>query len=556
MIKDTSVVSGHEAREKILSGINKVYHVVAKTLGPSGKNAILPMNYNRGPRNTNDGYTISENVLLKNIHERIAADFFKEGAKKTNEAAGDGTTTTTIVAGHLINKIFKEIPDENIPVAGISRKKDVMTLRREIKEAKEKVIEKIKEKAKKIESLEELEKIAFVAVEDKEASKVVAKMVWELGVDNYVDVTEGYKGEIETEVIRGMRFPAKVPARAFVNKPERHEMVAEEVKVFITNYKLDNPFEIVEILETCKVPKIAIIAPEFGVNTLVSLAKTCQGGLFVYPIAAPGMRSVMLEDLAVYTKATFYDKDKGMRLNSVKVTDLGYAEKIVVKETENREDAILTGGKGDKLVNTESVYSVAARIEMLKKQMQETRTQIEKEQLKRRIANMSSNVGIIKVGAATDAELRYIKLKIEDGVYACKAALEEGYVKGGGLCLKEIAEELEENILTETLKEPHEQIKRNYGGELNISEDVIDPAKVVRLEVEYGTSIASQMITTDILIAELEEESPGEGYKSIAKAINAYAYFIAKEKGLLRESEEEAERDRMKLWEEAMFNDK
>lgn len=545
---------GADARKKMLSGVNKVYDAVRRTLGPAGKNALLPRTMNRGPRNTNDGVTISENVRqLKDPHERLAAEFFGEGAKKTNEVAGDGTTTTTVLAGHLINKVLKDLPENSEAQIGVS-KTNVMAIRKEIKDAAALVVEEIKKQAKPVKTLEDLEKIALISIEDEAAAKTVAGMVWELGVDNYIDTTEGFKGEVETEIIRGMRFPAKVAARVFVNKPERHEMLVEDAPVFITNYKIDNAIEIAHIVNNLKVAKLAIIAPDFSDNVLVTFVNGAKNGIFVFPIKVPSLRTVQLEDLAVYTKATLIDKDTGRKLDNVTQNDLGFAERIVVKETENKEDAVLLGGKGEKTKRGEGSL-VTERCDMLKKQMEEARNNVEKEQLKMRIANMASAVGIIRVGHKTNAELLYLKLKIEDGVYACKAALEEGYVKGGGLALKEIAETLPENILTETLKEPYDQIQKNAGG-IKIGKEVIDPAKVVRLEVEHATSIAAQMITTDIITADVrEEESPADGYKAIAKAISHGVYFQAKERGMLRDSEELMERDRANAFAEAMFND-
>jgi len=553
--KSTKTLLGFEARKKILKGVNKVYNAVRLTLGPAGKNALLPRTFNRGPRSTNDGVNISENILLRDPHERIAADFFKEGSKKTNELVGDGTTGTAVIGGHLVNKIFNKLPNENIPAFSLDGKSstDVMVMRQEMKEAKEKVIEEIKKVAKPIKTLEELKKIALISIEDKKSADIVAEMVWELGVDNYVDTVEGYKGEIETETIKGMRFPAKVAARAFVNKPERYEMIAEDVPVLVTNYKLDNPFEVVRVLESVKVPKIAIVAPEFSQNVLQSIIATIKNGIFIYPVAVPSLRTAQLEDLAIYTKATLIDKDAGKKLDSVIKEDLGFAERIVVKDTDNKEDAVLIGGRGTKIKRGQGTL-VTERCDMLKEQMKETKNNVAKEQLKRRIANMSSAVGVIRVGASTDAESLYLKLKIEDGVYSCKAALEEGYVKGGGLCLKEIAETMEENILTDSLKAPYDQIQKN-GGKVKIGKDVIDAAKVVRLEIEHGVSIASQLITTDILVADEEEITTGEANRAIAKAINNGVYFKAKHEGMLKESEMEAEKDRMEIFNQALFND-
>lgn len=568
MDKTSEPVSGLQARKKILAGVNKVFNVVKLTLGPEGRNALLPRTFNRGPRITNDGVTTSENVRLKDEYEALAAEAFKEGSKKTNEFVGDGTTTTCVIAGTLINQVFNELSATDVPSAQLtgakSAKKGVRAIRQEMKEVKELVIKEIKEKAKPIKTLADLEKIAVISIgkEDEETAKVVAKMVWETArdgagnfINNHVDVTEGYKQELETEIIKGMRFPSKVAHRAFVNKIERFEMVAEDVAVLITNYKLDNPYEVVDILDRVKVPKIAIFSPEFSPNVIKSLIETTKNGLYCYPVKCPALRTEQLEDLAVYTGAIVIDKDTGRKLDNVTVQDLGFAGRIIVKDTENREDAVLIGGKGEKLKIGDG-NRISKRCEDLKGQLKEARTDLVRLSLEKRIANLSSAIGVIRVGATSSAEGLYLKLKIEDGVFACKAALEEGYVEGGGLCLKKIADKLGKNILTEALNAPYEQIQKNAGGQLEIGKEVIDPAKVVRLEVEHGVSVASMIITTDILIPETREKSPAEGYSEVAKAISQYAFYWARHQGLIKQSEDEQEIDRNKAFEDVMNGDK
>ncbi len=570
MDKISEPISGAVARKKILRGVNQVYDIVKLTLGPEGRNAILPRTFNRGPRNTNDGVTISDNIRLKDEYEAIVADSFKEGSKKTNEMAGDGTTTTAVIGGHLINHVLKDVLSvKDVPSAQLSggkaTRKGVRAIRKEMIDAKNLVIAEIKERAKPIKTLADLEKIAIVSIgkEDEETAKVVAQIVWETGrdaagnyINNHVDVTEGYKREIETEVIKGMRFPSKVAHRAFVNKIERFEMVAEDVRVFVTNYKLDNPYEVVDLLNKVKVAKIAIFAPDFSPSVIMSLIETTKkGGIFCYPVKCPALRTEQLEDLAIYTGATIIDKDTGGKITNATSNDLGFAERIVVKDTENREDAVLIGGRGEKVKRADGT-AITDRCELLKGQLKEARNELTRISLEKRIANLSSAIGIIRVGSTTSAEGLFLKLKIEDGVFACKAALEEGYVEGGGLCLKKIAEKLPENILTLTLKEPHDQIQRNAGGSLEIGKDVIDPAKIVRLEVEHGVSVASMIITTDILIPEQREKSPGEGYSDIAKAITYYATLWGKERGLITASEDSAEADRNSKFDEAIASDR
>ena len=559
----TDVLTGADARKKVRAGVNAVFNAVKLTLGPEGMNALLPRSFNRGPRLTNAGVTVSENVRPADEHERLAADFFKEGSKKTNELAGDGTTTTAVIAGFLINQIFDELQHEENPSASLltregESKKGVRGIRKELKDLKDQVIAKIKERATKIESLEDLEKIAIISVgkEDEEVAKRIAGMVWQIGrdeegnfVDNHIDVVEGYKGEIETEVTLGMRFPAKVAHRAFVNKPERFEMVVEDTKVLITNHRLEDPHQIVALLNKLQVPKVAIFAPHFSAGVLTSFLNSAKNGVFCFPVHSPALRTEQLEDLAAYTGATVIDKDKSTKLHLAGIEALGYADKITLKDTEAREDAILMGGGG---VGTNE--KVKARIEILKGQLAEAKNDMTRMQVEKRIANLQSAVGVIKVGASTNAELLYLKLKIEDGVFACKAALQEGYVKGGGLCLKEIADEMDENILTNTLKAPYNQIQSNAGGYLEIGDEVIDPARVVRLEIEHGVSVASSIITTGISIPERRERTQSDGLEMVARAIAKGVYFDAKHRGLITENEDEAEKDRDKAFEKALFD--
>ena len=563
----TDVKIGAEARKYILAGVNIIYEAVRKTLGPEGRNALLPRTYNRGPRITNDGVTISDNILPKHDHIGLSAEAFREGSKKTNELVGDGTTTTALIAGFLINKIFNELSEQDIPTASLNDSKPavkgVRALRKDMKDAKDLVLEEIKAKAKPIKTLVDLEKIARISIgkEDEDVSKVVAQMVWDIArdadggfIDNFVDVTEGYKQEIETEVIKGMRFPAKVAHRSFITTPERFEMVAEDVTVFITNFKLDNPYQVVGLLDSLRSPKIALFAPDFSPMVIKSLQNTVKGGLFCYPVKCPALRTVQLEDLAVYTGATVIDKDSGRKLENVTVADLGFADKIVVKDTENKEDAVLLGGKGEKVKRGQG-NKIDERCAMLKKQMNEARNELTKKQLERRIANLSSGVGVVRVGATTDNEGLYLKKKIEDGVYACKAALQEGYVEGGGLCLRKIAEKLPHNVLTESLQAPFEQIQKNAGGKFAIEKDVIDPAKVVRLEVEHGVSVAATMITTDISIPEIREKAPAEGYEDVANALKLRAKVEAKHHGLLKENEDFQMEQMEDAWEESELMD-
>lgn len=566
MVERTLPILGKEARTKILNGVNKVVDVVAPTLGPAGQSVLLSRTFNRGPRLADDGFMAAENVLLKDPHERLAADFFKEGIKKTNMMAGDGTTTTAVLSGFLVNKLFGMLPVSDVALPTINGKiakpLSARALRKEVLEAKDLVLAELKKMSKTVKTLADLENVARISIGDDELAKMVAKVVWDVArdangdyLDNHIEVVEGYKGEVEVEQIRGMRFPAKVGAPAFVNKPERHEMLIEDSPVLITNYKMDNPQLLLKILNETKPSKLAIFAPEFTLAVLQYMADCSKKGLHLYPIKAPALRTAQLEDLAVYTAAKVIDKETGMKLEAVRVEDLGFAEKIVVKSVENREDAALIGGRGEKIKRGPGNL-IDERLKILKGQQKEVRNEVERVSLEKRIANLGSAIGIIRVGASTTGDSLYTKLKIEDGVYACKGALEEGYVAGGGLALKAIAKKLPKNILSEMLEIPHTQIQDNAGGDLEMGKDVIDPTKVVRLTIEHGVSIAATLITAHAVIPEAPERTEFEGLEILARAFSRSAYYQAKHQGMIAENEDEAERDRQDQFDRVMIEDR
>jgi chaperonin GroEL len=564
-MKPTITLQGDKARETAYKAVNKIYNVVRATFGPEGRNALLFRAWNRGSRITNDGVTVAECITPRDIHERLVADVVKESAKKTNEKVGDGTTFTTIFVGHLFNKLYKLLSGQDGGIdVGNSSNIGVISLKKQIIKSAKNIQELVKNNAKKIETLKDLEKIATVSVQDEELGKTVAKMAWEVGLDGFIDVVEGYKGEIETEIIKGFKFPAKVPGKAFVNNPSKFEMLAQDCPVLITNYALDNikqiMYPLAEILK--KNPKLIIVAPQFSESVLEAFWKTMfavnqQGqvsrrGVDIYPVKTPSLRTEQFEDLSIYCKAKFINKDKGEKLENMDINNLGFLGKLIVKDSEAKEDAIATGGAGTKNIigkldngtEVEGVSPVQERINILKKQKEETKTDVFKKLLDRRIASMASAVGIIRVGGSTDAENLYQKLKIEDCVYACKAALKGGYVKGGGICLKEISETLtDDDILKETCLAPYEQIQSSVDGGLEISEDIIDPADVIYYGIEHAVGIVSNLITLDSITAEIEDYGQHDGEYAIAKQIQEFVVSDKINKGQLKESESEAWKD-------------
>lgn len=570
MSKSSLVLSDKSVIEILKKGVDAIAIPVSKTLGPEAGTTLMYRSYNRGPRNVDDGYYTSEVISPKNPFVKLVSDFFKEATMRTNRKVGDGTSATTVLAGALFNEIYAKL---NAKTQGYSsgvkaETMGLMQIKKEILKKANEIKEEIKKVSKPIKTLVELEKIAAISLgEENELSKTVAKMAWETGVDGFIDVVEGYKNEVETELIKGMRFPAKICGKAFVNKPERYEMVIEDCPVFITNHKLDNDLLVRFIISKFEATKVIIIAPDFSEQVLVNMVLARQNGSFIWPVKTPSLRTEQMEDLAVYCGAKLYDKNKGDKLQNARKEDLGYLERLIVKDSETREDAVALGGSGTKELQVfESIEeettsqrgeihkkkvkkptistAVQERIKILRGQLSETKENQFQLLMQRRIASMASAGGVIRVGSPTDAESLPLKLKIEDGVFACKAALKSGYVKGGGLCLKEIAEKLpNDHILKTALLSPYQQIQENAGGKLVIGKDVIDPTDAVYYAVEYATSVVASLITIKNLIVEEPEIQTGENEGKIAEAINKYTMLIKREKGLMSENEKLAEMD-------------
>lgn len=534
MSKPTIVAVDGDALDYIKKGVDAILNPVRKTLGKECGTTLMYRTFNRGPRNVDDGYWTAESIVPKNPLVRLAAEFFKEGTKRTNQKVGDGTSGTTVLAGVLFNELYGRIRPR---LEGFTSSKPtgalVMSLKREILAGADDVKAKVKEAAQPVTSLEDLEKIASISLgEENEISKTVAKLCYDVGTDGFVDVVEGYKGEVEVEKVEGMRFAAKIADKAFVNKKERFEMEVEDAPVFITNYKLDNPLMVQFLIEKCNVPKLIILAPDFSNVVLAKMAVSFQAGMHIWPVKVPSLRTEQLDDIAVFCDAIVCDKNKGMKLEGVTGAELGFLQKLIVKDVETREDAIALGGRGEK------TDKVKAQIDILKGQLAETKEPQYKALVERRISSLASKGGVIRVGAPTEAESLPLKLKVEDVKFACRAALRGGYVKGGGKCLKEIAETLPENhILKTALLAPYNQIQENAGGNLEIPDDVIDPAEAIYYAVEHATSVVASLITVKTLVAEEDEMQQGEGEQAIARALNWAVSSWRKERGIMSESE-------------------
>lgn len=536
MSKTTIVKSDKTVLDTLKKGVDAVVGPVSKTFGPEAGTTLMYRTYNRGPRNVDDGFYTSEVIVPKDPHVRLVSEFFKEATMRTNRKVGDGTSATTIIAGALFNDIYSKLSPK---VQGFSNKQTnknlgVMAMKKEILKEAEIIKKQITNSAKPVKDIKDLEKISAISLgESNELSKTVAKLAWEVGKDGFIDVVEGYKGEVEVERVEGLRFRAKIADKAFLTNKEQFKMEVEDCPVFITNHKFDNPqlmkFLVEEVYKN--ETKIIFIAPDFSTQILQQMALSFQSGLRLWPVKVPSIRTEQLEDMAIFMGAKFVDKNKGMKLEMMHGNELGRLAKLIVYDVETSDDAVAIGGAGEKS------QALKDRIKTLKGQLIETKEHQFKMLMERRIASISSSGGTIRVGSPTDAESLPLKLKIEDVVGACRASLRGGYVKGGGMCLKEIADKLDDtHILKNALLSPYQQIQTNSGG-ITVGKDIIDPAEAVYYAVEHATSVVSSLITIKTLVVEEPEIEQGSATMELANAVRKAVYYWAKEKNILSENE-------------------
>lgn len=476
-------VSGTKARESIKNGVNKAVDMVKITLGPMGRNVLLerPTGY---PWIVNDGVTIAKHIILKDPVENQVAQAIIEATLKTNENVGDGTTTAMVLAGAIINEALKEMGEGTL-----LETPNVMETYREIKENCQKVIEELKKMAKPIKTKQDMIDVATACCEDKKSGEIIADMYEKLGKDGIISVEDSYKEETSTEIVSGMKFSGGYVSKSLANT-DKGDAILEDCKILVTNHQIESiddfvPFALF-LRNNKNISELVIIADSFHNSVLPTLIQNTQLGVFRFlAIKAPSLLPEQYEDIAVYTGATFIDKEKGMKVCNVKLEDLGRAKRIITNQTET---AIIEG-KGNK-------PNIEARIKKIKEELKLETHDPFKKRLQKRMGAVAGSIGIIMAGAKTPTERQYIRLKLEDAVYGTKAALEEGVVEGGGLALKKIAEKLPKNILTEALKAPYYQIQENAGGKLKIGKDILDPVKVTRTALENACS-AAILITTD-----------------------------------------------------------
>ncbi len=527
-----AIIYNEEARAKLKAGVDKLANAVKVTLGPKGREVILGKNWGT-PVVTKDGVTVAKEIELKDKFENIGAQLVKEVASKTADVAGDGTTTATVLAQAIFHEGLK------VAASGAN----VMEVKRGIDKAVKKIVEEIKALSKDVKDRKEIEQVATISANnDPEIGKIIADAMEEVGKDGVITVEEGKSSETTLEVVKGMQFDRGYLSPYFVTDPEKMECVLENPYILIYEKKISNVKDLLPILEQVvrSGRPLLVIAEDVEGEALATLVVNhIKGVLKACAVKAPGFgqrRKDYLGDIAVLTGGQAITEDLGIKLESVTLDMLGQAEKVVV----DKEHTTIIGGKGDP-------EQIKARIEQIKKQIQETTSDYDREKLQERLAKLSGGVAIIRVGAATEAELKEKKARVEDAVHATKAAVEEGIVPGGGVALVRASEALEDfkgdnedqqlgiEIIKKAVRVPLKQIAYNagYDGSVVLEKvlelgkskgktwgfnaatgeyvdmmeaGIIDPTKVVRTAIENAASVAGTMLTAEALIADLPEE--------------------------------------------------
>ncbi|MCL5433058.1 MAG: chaperonin GroEL [Patescibacteria group bacterium] len=535
MAKD--IKYGSEARELLIKGVDQLANAVATTLGPKGRNVALDKKWG-APSVIHDGVSVAKEIELKNSFENMGAQLVKEAASKTADVAGDGTTTATVLARAIVKEGIKMITANANP----------MIMRKGLDKASDYVVSELKKMKKDLKQVD-WANVATISAGDSELGNLIAEALKKVGKDGIITVEEGKGLSTEIEYKEGMEFDRGYASPYFVTNPDKMEAEIENPYILITDKKISALNELLPFLESLiKVSKdLVIIADEIEGEALATLVLNKLRGTFnTLAIKAPGFgdrRKEMLEDIAVLTGGTVISEDTGRKFENVTIEDCGRADKVWT----DKENARIIGGKGE-------VSKIKTRIAQIKRAIEESTSDFDKEKFQERLAKLSGGVAVINVGAATEVELKDKKERVNDAVAATKAALEEGIVPGGGVALLDIAQkmnarDLENNkanrdeiigfeIVKNSLEEPFVQLMKNAGldaGQLiakartvsasgqgfnvlntdsvnsaepvdMLKEGIIDPAKVVRVAVQNAISIATMILTTEALVTDLPEE--------------------------------------------------
>ncbi|MBN1273975.1 MAG: chaperonin GroEL [Candidatus Aminicenantes bacterium] len=526
------ITLGEDARQALLRGVNTLSNLVKETLGPRGKNVILDKKFG-SPTSTKDGVTVAKEVELKEPLENMGAQLVKEVASKTSDVAGDGTTTATVLAQIIYAEGLKYVTAGANPTL----------IKKGIERAVEEVVKELKKLSRNVSGDMIAQVGAISANNDLSIGKIIAEAMDKVGKDGVITVEEAKGLETTMEIVEGMQFDRGYLSPYFITDPDRMECVLENPMVLLHEKKISNLRELLPLLENiAKLGKpLLIIAEEVEGEALATLVVNKLKGTFqCAAVKAPGFgdrRKAMLEDIAVLTGGKVITEDIGVKLENIGVDWLGEAKKVVI----DKDNTTIVEGNGKQ-------EDVQARIKQIRTQIDETTSDYDREKLQERLAKMVGGVALIKVGAATETELKEKKARVEDAMHATKAAVEEGIVPGGGVALLRCQKVLDAvkvegdlqigiNIIKRAIEEPLRQIAHNAGQEgsiivekvkekeqdfgfnaLNekyedlVKAGVLDPTKVVRTALQNASSIAGLLLTTEGLVAELPEEDKGSKY--------------------------------------------
>ncbi|MTT30828.1 chaperonin GroEL [Terrilactibacillus sp. BCM23-1] len=518
-----------EARRAMLRGVDTLANAVKVTLGPKGRNVVLDKKFG-SPLITNDGVTIAKEIELEDRFENMGAQLVSEVASKTNDVAGDGTTTATVLAQAMIREGLKNVTSGANP----------MVIRRGIEKATKAAIAELKTISKPIEGKASIAQVAAISAADEEVGQIIAEAMERVGNDGVITIEESKGFNTELEVVEGMQFDRGYASAYMVTDSDKMEAVLEKPYILITDKKISNIQEVLPVLEQVvqQGKSLLIIAEDVEGEALSTLVLNKLRGTFnAVAVKAPGFgdrRKAMLEDLAVLTGAQVITEDLGLDLKSATVDQLGTAAKVVV----TKENTTVVDGAGES-------DQIASRVSQIRAQLEETTSEFDKEKLQERLAKLAGGVAVVKVGAATETELKERKLRIEDALNSTRAAVEEGIVSGGGTALVNVIKAVEAvqaegdeatgvSIVLRALEEPIRQIAKNAGlegsviveklknEEVGIGYDaakdtwvnmfdagIVDPTKVTRSALQNAASVSSMFLTTEAVVADKPEENAG-----------------------------------------------
>ncbi|MDP3793170.1 MAG: chaperonin GroEL [Candidatus Uhrbacteria bacterium] len=529
------IIFDEEARQAMKRGVDKLANAVKVTLGPKGRSVVIDHGYG-SPTITKDGVTVAKEIELEDKQENVGAELVKEVASKTNDATGDGTTTATVLAQAMITEGLKNITAGANPLA----------VKRGMEKALEAVVKELREHVSQPVTGDKIEHVASISANEREIGKTIAEMVHQMGQNGIITVEESQSFGIDKEVVQGMRIDKGYASPYMITNQDRMEAEYNDPFILVTDKKISSVQDLVPILEkVLKAGKkeLVIIADDVEGEALATLVVNKLRGIFhALAVKAPGFgdrRKEMLQDIAVVTGATFITEDLGRKLDSIELNDLGSARKVIA----TKDFTTFVDGKGDK-------EQIASRATAVKSQLEKTDSQFDREKLQERLAKLSGGIGVIKVGAATEVEMKEKKHRIEDAIAATKAAVEEGIVPGGGVALLRAMKALDSlhlegeeavgaRIMKKAIEEPIRIIAANagkdgsvivervknlegamgYNAELDQIEDlvkagIIDPTKVTRFALQNATSVAALFLTTECVITEKpkKEEAPSGGH--------------------------------------------